>query len=124
MILLLNGKETSIPLPGMRRLMLDIKSVSDLAKVKCNKDDQAKVRIHLPESLLGNWNEIRKEVVVDCRRKGLDVAGVELIREKSTRPLLRTRDASQSPEAVLEDYLKRHKDADAEIGRELLEASK
>lgn len=115
------GKEESINLPYVPRLMYDIKNLRDLQRLAPSKGAQAKVRLHLTEADLGKWQELRKAVVQECKKLGLDLASVELVREKEDRPLLRDLRANvNTARDVLEDFLHRTPYAAIE-GRQLLE---
>lgn len=124
MILLDKDKETSIPVPGIRRLMIDIDPQREQFHIDCNDGDQAKVRVHLQEAALGQWQEIRRNVLAGCQKLGLDVAAIELVRVASERRLPETSHARRTPLDVLNDFLRQTPTAPskdlAALGRDIL----
>lgn len=118
-------KERSVPLKNLRRWMFDVKSARGLHKLQCNPGDQAKVRLHVAEADLGKWQELRKEIVAECKALKLDLAGVELVREQSDAVLPEAHTA-QLPEQVMAAYMKDNKTppAVARVGEALLKIAR
>lgn len=103
--------DLSIPLVGIKRMMLDVESAAALKDLEgaVTKGDQAKVRLHLDESRLGEWQQERHKVMAICDKLGLDVAAVELIRTKSSRPLLaHNKTQRRTPQEIMAQYVAAH----------------
>lgn len=126
-VILLDGnKERSIDLHSIQRLMLDIHDADELDKVKCGKGDQAKVRLHLPSDRLSTWLKQRKAITDRCRKIGLQLVAVELVRERSkAEATMSTVQRSQvrSPQRVLDQFVmeKSISKERAAVGKALLE---
>lgn len=88
-VLLLDGdldyEEFHFPAP--RKFMLNIKSPSELKKMRrqFSDGDRAKVRLHLRRSEFEEWPEHRKKIKKICERYGLVIHSLELKELKRTR---------------------------------------
>jgi hypothetical protein len=123
------AKALSIEVPTIARMMLDLKDASELSPsrrpnlVKVNSGDQAKVRLHLPEDRLGDWLAQRRAIIAHCRKLGLDLVSVEVVREEGARPMLAARYATlKEPQAVLAKYVQQQhvRYHHAHVGKDLL----
>jgi len=119
------GNEYSQPVPGMRRLMIDWTPGQPFPcnDVQC----QVKVRVHLADSSLHVWQELRAEVAKHCATLKHEVAAIELVREQSTRRMLRNHQLERrAPQDVVDEYVTTHKieQRTAERARELVQRLK
>lgn len=116
-------KETSLYFPSIKRVALNVTSVSELRKTKLSAGDQVRVRVELAESDKHGWAEVRKKCMRILEDKGVCVLGVELCLKQSKARLGGAGKASegvlqQTPDAVVYSYVQTH-----ELGGDLYQAA-
>lgn len=94
-----DGSLKSIPRTTIRKLLIETDSLEWLAnESNISEGDQVKVRLRLPRSRFGEWEELRKEVQEIAEVRAWELCGLELedINREQQRPLRGSSPASSS----------------------------
>jgi predicted phosphodiesterase len=124
-LLLEDGKMTSIPCRGPQKQLVEIRSVRELRKVRgLIKDDILKVRVTIDRSQTAKWHEIREDVRAWGDDNGYRVHVVQPVIEDADRRLdiSKRRKVSKTDEQLFGDYCRRMgiDDDTATVGRKIL----
>lgn len=91
-----------IPLSPPRKLMLDISSAADLAKVRVGAGDQVRVRLNCRPDAVDQLGQIQAQIARWAASNKVSSVGVEVI---VNAPLLGVGvDTNQTPEAILRQF--------------------
>jgi len=103
-----DGKLTQKKTPSIHRWSLDLSSVDELADMPdLQEGDQAKVRMHLPRSEFGSWEQHKMRLFEIAKKCGVQLFSVEL-HEKKSRTRSRLEDpTAKAPVAVSAEELLR-----------------
>ena len=123
-----DGKESSIPVPSIRKAKLRIHRPDELHTCNLERDDQIKVVLRLPKSQYVDWEESRKAILSFCKDKGVHLGGIEV--EEVVRTRLgaieqgpESSNGAVSEEALMERFCNGRDDIDEltkNVGIELL----
>jgi calcineurin-like phosphoesterase family protein len=102
-----------IKLSPPRKLMLEIKSIDDLAKVRIRPGDQVKIRFTCDPSVIGEFGSTEAALDSWARESGASIAGTEVI-VQSTRS--ENIDTNQTPEAILTQFAEKEEITDDLLG--------
>jgi hypothetical protein len=102
-----------IKLSPPRKLMLEIKSIDDLAKVRIRQGDQVKIRFTCDPSAIGEFGSTEAALNSWARESGASIAGTEVI-VQSTRS--ENVDTNQTPETILTQFAEKEEIADDLLG--------
>lgn len=70
---------TSRPRITVRKGVLEAHSLLDLARAEFQKNDQVKVRFHLPRAEFPQWEDVRDDAIAELEEKGVIVHSIELV---------------------------------------------
>lgn len=128
-----DSKRRNIKLSGKfpYKLTLDISSPDEIdhpGKTAIRAGDQLKVRLHLSQEDLHNWDRYKKQIREICKDQLIDLRGVVLEKQdsgsKRKRLTQHTRTKREKPSKTLDRYVKRQKvdEFTAEFGRAYVQA--
>lgn len=114
-----DGKAFDLHYPTISRVTIDVRGVSELRRIKLEEADQVKLRVHLSEAEKHGWLAIRDEARAICDAARVDLRGLELVVDRSSRQRAKPGDRP------VQDFdparaLYRYVEADA-LGGELLD---
>jgi predicted phosphodiesterase len=104
-MLLLNDNfdiEMELPLTTIRKLLIDITNVRQLADLKVTRGDQVKIRFNISAAQLAEWGAIERTINEWAANSGVTVIGTETIIDSVHSP--RDIDTSLTPEALLRQF--------------------
>lgn len=81
------GRATDLHFPSISRVTVRAASARELERHEFRAGDQVKLRVALPEAEKHEWQRRRRECTEYLKAQGVEVAGVELVLEKSARRL-------------------------------------
>jgi hypothetical protein len=89
-----------IPLSGLKKLMLTISSVDDLAQAPVRHGDQVKIRFNLGGDGIDGWARTEAIIAQWASERGIRIASTEVLVSNVRRDI----DTEQTPEKILSDF--------------------
>lgn len=110
---------TDLRFPCLSKFTLVVTSAEELlseaAKHNVKEGDQVKVRVRLPRTQYGDWNQIKEQIRTTAVQKGWDLFGPELLPLSQREKAADSVSTYRSPEAILKDYAKQKRFNEAQI---------
>ena len=78
-------RQDDIHFPCLQRFMVDLEHPRQLERVPARSRDQVKIRLHLTQAEALDWEKHRRAIIEECRRRDLELCGLEIRVVKSDR---------------------------------------
>jgi hypothetical protein len=79
----------SKPVPGKRKITIDVRNATILPKLNANRGDMVKVRVYLKTDEYAKWNEIKTSVMRWGERAEVEICQIQPVKVLSGQRLLR-----------------------------------
>ena len=125
-VLLRAGKQEDLHYQGQPRILAEVGSVDELAKMKIEPGAQVKVRVHISPAEFPEWRAIKAKVGELAHKRGWHLFGPEAVRREElrvgARPRLKVDAARPTPAQLVRQFGEANKltTAQIDVGLELL----